>query len=199
MCETSDCRIPWEDLEGGGDAHSARCAGSSTSVRGQCARRSCCSTSLALRPLGRACRGAGWRRRPRRRAPVDRARGGDAAVLRRLWCARRRRRRVRPGAALTITSRWFARSRGAELGVVSAGAFASAVVFYPLNASLIASLGWRDAFAAFRLVASAIAIPVAGLLYRKPRGLSGPTAKPAVRASGRCPGRCGASHSGRCS
>lgn len=75
--------------------------------------------------------------------------------------------------AVTIVNRWFVRSRGAAMGVVSAGASASAVIFYPVNAWLIVTLGWRDAFTAFGLIVAIIAIPMAALLYREPPRDSG--------------------------
>jgi MFS family permease len=68
--------------------------------------------------------------------------------------------------AFASVSHWFVRSRGAAMGLVSAGASASAVVFYPVNAWLIVTLGWRDAFAVYGLVVAVIAIPVAAVLYR---------------------------------
>ena len=71
--------------------------------------------------------------------------------------------------AATIVNRWFVRSRGAAMGVVSAGASASAVLFYPVNAWLILTLGWRDAFVAFGLVVAGVVMPLAALLYREPR------------------------------
>ena len=70
--------------------------------------------------------------------------------------------------AFTIVSRWFERSRGAAMGLVSAGASASAVVFYPVNAWLIVTLGWRHAFVAYAVITAAIVIPIAALLYREP-------------------------------
>ena len=67
----------------------------------------------------------------------------------------------------TIVTRWFVRSRGTAMGVLSAGGPASAVVFYPLNAALIAMLGWRTALVVFGcLIASATVALV--LLYREP-------------------------------
>ena len=45
--------------------------------------------------------------------------------------------------AAAIVGRWFVRSRGAAMGSISAGASASAIVFYPLNTYLIVALGWR--------------------------------------------------------
>ena len=49
----------------------------------------------------------------------------------------------------TIVTRWFVRSRGTAMGVLSTGGPGSAVAFYPLNAWLIAILGWRMALVAF--------------------------------------------------
>jgi MFS family permease len=70
--------------------------------------------------------------------------------------------------AAAIVSRWFVRSRGAAMGIVSAGASASAVIFYPLNTWLILTLGWRVAFAVFGIVVAVLTIPLAALLYRNP-------------------------------
>ena len=70
--------------------------------------------------------------------------------------------------AATIVNRWFRESRGTAMGVVSAGASASAIVFYPLNAWLIVTFGWRSAFVIFGAVVALIAIPLAGLFYREP-------------------------------
>ena len=47
--------------------------------------------------------------------------------------------------AAAVISHWFIRSRGAAMGIISAGSSFSAFVFYPLNAWLIASFGWRHA------------------------------------------------------
>ena len=72
--------------------------------------------------------------------------------------------------AAAITSRWFARSRGAAMGLIAAGSSASAVIFYPLNTWLIVAFGWRTAFVVFGLVIGLVAVPLAGLLYRDPPG-----------------------------
>jgi MFS family permease len=68
--------------------------------------------------------------------------------------------------AAAIVSRWFVRSRGAALGVVSAGAKTSVVIFYPLNTWLIITLGWRAAFVVFALIVALVTVPLASLLYR---------------------------------
>ena len=66
----------------------------------------------------------------------------------------------------TIVTRWFVRSRGTAMGVLSTGP-GSAVVFYPLNAWLIASLGWRRALMAFGGLVATATVALA-LLYREP-------------------------------
>ena len=70
--------------------------------------------------------------------------------------------------AAAIVGRWFVRSRGAAMGVISAGASASAIIFYPLNTHLILVFGWRTALAIFGLVIAVVAIPLAAILYRDP-------------------------------
>jgi MFS family permease len=70
--------------------------------------------------------------------------------------------------AAAIVSRWFVRSRGAAMGVISAGASASAIIFYPLNTYLIVAFGWRAALAIFGLLVAVVTIPLAAFLYRDP-------------------------------
>jgi MFS family permease len=67
----------------------------------------------------------------------------------------------------TIVTRWFVRSRGTAMGILSAGNAGSAVAFYPVNAWLIATLGWRVALIAFGGIVAAGVISLA-LLYRDP-------------------------------
>ena len=66
----------------------------------------------------------------------------------------------------TIVTRWFVRSRGTAMGVLSTGP-GSAVVFYPLAAWLIAILGWRMALVSFGCIVAAATVLLA-LLYREP-------------------------------
>src|SRR5262245_48165844 len=66
----------------------------------------------------------------------------------------------------TIVTRWFVRSRGMAMGVLSTGP-GSAVAFYPLHAWLIAMLGWRLALVAFGSLVAAVTVSLA-LLYREP-------------------------------
>lgn len=70
--------------------------------------------------------------------------------------------------AAAVVSRWFVRSRGAAMGLISAGSSASAIIFYPLNTWLIVTFGWRTAMALFGLVVAVVSMPLAGLLYREP-------------------------------
>lgn len=67
----------------------------------------------------------------------------------------------------TIVTRWFVQSRGTAMGVLSAGNPGGAVVFYPVNAWLIATLGWRTALVSFGCIVAAATISLA-LLYRPP-------------------------------
>jgi MFS family permease len=67
----------------------------------------------------------------------------------------------------TIVSRWFVRSRGTAMGVLSAGNPGGAVVFYPVNAWLIVTLRWRTALVAFGCIVAAATVSLA-LLDRDP-------------------------------
>ena len=67
----------------------------------------------------------------------------------------------------TIVTRWFVRSRGTAMGVLSAGGPGSAVAFYPLNAWLITTLGWRTALVAFGCIVGAATVSLT-LFYREP-------------------------------
>ncbi|HEY3190902.1 MAG TPA: MFS transporter, partial [Solirubrobacteraceae bacterium] len=68
--------------------------------------------------------------------------------------------------ATTIVSRWFVRARGTAMGVLSTGNAGSAVAFYPLNAWLIATLGWRTALVVFGALVAATTVALA-TLYRE--------------------------------
>jgi MFS family permease len=72
--------------------------------------------------------------------------------------------------AAAIVGRWFVRSRGAAMGIISAGASASAFIFYPVNTYLIVAFGWRAALAIFGCLVAAVTIPLAAVLYREPPG-----------------------------
>jgi MFS family permease len=67
----------------------------------------------------------------------------------------------------TIVSRRFVRSRGTAMGIVSAATPAGAIAFYPVNAWLIATLGWRQALVCFACIVAVATVSLA-LLYRNP-------------------------------
>jgi MFS family permease len=69
--------------------------------------------------------------------------------------------------AAAVISQWFIRSRGAAMGIISAGSSLSAFVFYPLNAWLIASFGWRHALDVYALIILVGVGPLSALLYRR--------------------------------
>lgn len=83
--------------------------------------------------------------------------------------------------AAAVVSEWFVRSRGTAMGIISAGSSLSAFVFYPLNAWLIASLGWRQALDVYGLIIVLGVGPLGAILYRRhpaaigavPQGSSG--------------------------
>lgn len=77
--------------------------------------------------------------------------------------------------ATTIVTRWFVRGRGTAMGILSTGGPGSAMVFYPLNAWLIATLGWRRALVAFGCLV-AIATMSLALFYRDPPAPGGRSA-----------------------
>jgi MFS family permease len=69
--------------------------------------------------------------------------------------------------AAAVISHWFIRSRGAAMGIISAGSSLSAFLFYPLNAWLIARFGWRHALDVYGLIILLGVGPLAALLYRQ--------------------------------
>ena len=75
--------------------------------------------------------------------------------------------------AAAVVTRWFTRTRGAALGLISAGSSASAIVFYPINTWLIQAFGWRAAIVVYGVVVAALTVPLALLLYREqPEGVT---------------------------
>ena len=75
--------------------------------------------------------------------------------------------------ATTIVTRWFTRSRGTAMGVFSAGNSAGAVLFYPINAWLIATLGWRSALIVFGGTLGILTVALA-VFYRDPPAAASP-------------------------
>jgi MFS family permease len=83
-----------------------------------------------------------------------------------------------------IVSRWFVRSRGTAMGVLSAATPGGAVAFYPVNACLIAAFGWRAGLLAFACIVAVATVSLA-LLYRNPVADEGDSASgAAVRLAG---------------
>jgi MFS family permease len=74
----------------------------------------------------------------------------------------------------TIVTRWFVQARGTAMGVLSAGTAGGAVVFYPVNAWLIVTLGWRQALLVFGAMVALAAVALA-LLYRAPPAAASPS------------------------
>jgi MFS family permease len=54
------------------------------------------------------------------------------------------------------------------MGIISAGASASAIIFYPVNTYLVVVFGWRTALVIFGLLVAIVTIPLAACLYREP-------------------------------
>jgi MFS family permease len=69
--------------------------------------------------------------------------------------------------AAAVISHWFIRSRGAAMGIISAGSSLSAFLFYPLNAWLIATFGWRRALVIYAVIVLLGVVPLGALLYRR--------------------------------
>ncbi|MBI3993272.1 MAG: MFS transporter [Candidatus Lambdaproteobacteria bacterium] len=63
----------------------------------------------------------------------------------------------------TSVTRWFVRRRGRALGIIMMGASGGGMIFIPIQNLLIETLGWRQAFALYGLIAMAL-ICLPGLL-----------------------------------
>src|SRR4026209_1525622 len=131
-----------------------------------------------LRSMGRPSPGSAGGAAPGRRPPGCRLRGAALALpglVTTLW-QYYLAFGVLAGAgiaciqvpAAAIVGRWFVRSRGAAMGIISAGASASAIIFYPVNTYLVVVFGWRTALVIFGLLVAIVTIPLAACLYREP-------------------------------
>ncbi len=63
----------------------------------------------------------------------------------------------------TLVSNWFVRRRGMALGIATMGVSASGVVMPPLTTVLITSMGWRQTFIVYGIVAAALVVPLVWL------------------------------------
>lgn len=66
-----------------------------------------------------------------------------------------------------VVSRWFNRRRGLALGFMMIGIGAGAIVMPPLGRMLIASHGWRAAYARFGWAALLLAMPVVAMFLKE--------------------------------
>ena len=98
--------------------------------------------------------------------------------------------------AAAVVSGQVPRARGAALGVISAGASLSASIFYPINAWLIAAMGWRDAIGVYGAVIATGVVAMSGLvrvLSRRhaPDAEHAPDGEPRAGRDGSGPRRAG--------
>ncbi|MEE2678376.1 MAG: MFS transporter [Myxococcota bacterium] len=68
-----------------------------------------------------------------------------------------------PLPAMAIVSNWFVRRRGLALGITVAGATAASMLAPPIAATLVDTVGWRNAIAALGIGAAVVALPVLAL------------------------------------
>ncbi len=66
-----------------------------------------------------------------------------------------------------IVSRWFNHRRGIALGLMMAGLGAGAIVMPPVAQRLIASFGWRGAFAVVGCMVLLIPMPIVGRFFKE--------------------------------
>ncbi|MGH8238059.1 MAG: MFS transporter [Steroidobacteraceae bacterium] len=73
-----------------------------------------------------------------------------------------------PAAYASVIVGWFDRNRGLALGLAMAGAGVGGAVLPSVIHAVIATLGWRSAYALLGASVIAIGLPVLGLLLRSP-------------------------------
>ena len=87
-----------------------------------------------------------------------------------------------------VVSNWFDRRRGLALGLTMLGLGVGAIVTPPIAQRLIASFGWRSAYAIFGAAVLAVSIPIVGLFLKSrpedigllPDGQANPRREPSV-------------------
>ncbi len=76
--------------------------------------------------------------------------------------------------AATVASRWFSIRRGLVTGVLTASTATGQLVFLPLFAHLVGTVGWRAVSITLACVATALIIPVLALMRDRPSDLGIP-------------------------
>ena len=97
--------------------------------------------------------------------------------------------------ATTVASRWFVVRRGLVVGVLTASTATGQLVFLPLFAHLVETVGWRAVSLVLAAISATLIVPVLGLMRDRPVDLGippyggaeivpriRPTVNPAVRA-----------------
>ncbi|HEV8712136.1 MAG TPA: MFS transporter, partial [Candidatus Binatia bacterium] len=74
---------------------------------------------------------------------------------------------VGPVPFAAILSRWFEKMRGLALGLATVGLSLGGFIMTPLAQHLIATRGWREAYALIGVLVWVIVLPVAGLALRE--------------------------------
>ena len=66
-----------------------------------------------------------------------------------------------------IVAKWFIRQRGRAMGIYTMGIPIGSIIFVPLNAVLVTTLGWQSAWVVLGLATWALTIPIALLTMRR--------------------------------
>jgi sugar phosphate permease len=74
---------------------------------------------------------------------------------------------VGPVPFAAVLSRWFEKNRGLALGLAMIGLGLGGFILAPLTQYLIATRGWREAYALIGVLVWVIVLPVAGLMVRE--------------------------------
>ncbi len=76
---------------------------------------------------------------------------------------------------ISTVARWHDKRPGLALGIATAGTGLSSVIFPPLAAKLILTMGWRGAIAVLGLVTLAVAVPASMFIKDPPRPAKEPS------------------------